>query len=127
MLGRAYALKGMCREALAQYESYSAVRGNSPWGLGSQSFTYARCGERAKALQLIDDLSALSKQRYVGTGSFAVAYLGLGDKERCFSWLEKAYQEKSIVIFSMKIDPMWDPLRSDPRFADLLRRAGLGQ
>jgi hypothetical protein len=76
---------------------------------------------------MIDDLSDLSKQRYVTTASFALAYLGLGDKERCFSWLEKAYQEKSTIIFSMKIDPIWDPLRSDPRFADLLRRAGLVQ
>ena len=127
ILGRTYVLKGMCREALRQFEIYSTVRGSSPWGLGSQSYTYARCGERAKALKMIDDLSDLSKQRYVTTASFALAYLGLGDKERCFSWLEKAYQEKSTIIFSIKIDPIWDPLRSDPRFADLLRRAGLVQ
>jgi len=46
-------------------------------------------------------------------------------KEQCFSWLEKAYQERSNAIFSMKIDPMWDPVRSDPRFGSILRRAGL--
>jgi serine/threonine protein kinase/Tfp pilus assembly protein PilF len=125
ILGRAYALKGMCREAMAQFEAYSRVRGSSPWGMGSESYTYARCGERAKALKVIDDLVDLSKQRYVGTGSFAVAYLGLGDKEQCFSWLEKAYQEKGTVIFSMKVDPMWDPVRNDPRFVDLLQRARL--
>src|SRR5262249_37599500 len=62
MLGRTYVLKGMCREALAQFEAYSAVRGGSPWGLGSQSYTYARCGERTKALRVIEDLSDLSKQ-----------------------------------------------------------------
>jgi DNA-binding transcriptional regulator/RsmH inhibitor MraZ len=52
-------------------------------------------------------------------------YAYRGQADAAFEWLEKAYQEKGTVIFSMKVDPMWDPVRNDPRFVDLLQRARL--
>ena len=57
--------------------------------------------------------------------SFARIYAGLGDKDQAFKWLEKGYDERAAPLFYIKVDPIWDPLRSDPRFDDLLRRIGL--
>jgi hypothetical protein len=55
------------------------------------------------------------------------AYLGLGDNEQTFTWLERAYKEQSIILQFLKVHPFFDPIRSDLRFADLLRRVGLDQ
>jgi len=88
---------------------------------------HARLGERSQALRILDELKGASKQKYVSAYSFAVIYLGLGEKDQAFAWLEKAYEERSFLLPYLKVDPIWDPLRSDPRFADLLRRMGLPQ
>ncbi len=56
---------------------------------------------------------------------FKRKYLGLGDKDQTFVWLEKALQDRSLFLIWLKIEPLFDPLRSDPRFQDLLRRVGL--
>jgi len=56
---------------------------------------------------------------------FALGYAGLGEKDQAFTWLEKAYEERSGFLPNLKVNPIWDPLRSDPRFADLIRRVGL--
>jgi hypothetical protein len=70
-------------------------------------------------------LLELNKQRYVTPAALANVYIGLGDKERAFFWLEKAYEERSNYIAWMKVFPIVDPLRSDPRFASLLQKVGL--
>jgi hypothetical protein len=55
----------------------------------------------------------------------AMAYTGLGDLDRAFSWLERGYRERAVTVANLQLDPRFDPLRRDPRFADLLRRMGL--
>ena len=67
----------------------------------------------------------LSKQVYVPASSFAWVYMGLGEKDKAFESLQKSYDERSIGMRAIKVDPMYDPLRSDPRFTDLLRRMNL--
>ena len=74
---------------------------------------------------MLAELKAASKQKYVYSVGFARIYAGLGDKDQAFAWLEKAYEERSTGLYWLKVDPIWDPLRSDPRFNDLLRRIGL--
>ncbi len=65
----------------------------------------------------------LSKQRYVSAYSFALVYLGLGDKEEALRWLEKSYQDRAGPdIGSIKIEPFFDPLRGDPRFEALVAK-----
>jgi hypothetical protein len=56
---------------------------------------------------------------------FVVGYLGLGNNEQAFAWLEREYTEHSVGLTAMKVNPLYDPLRSDPRFVDLMRRVGL--
>jgi hypothetical protein len=73
----------------------------------------------------VDELRALSKQRYVSSYYFALIHAGLGEKDQAFAWLEKTYEERSGAAPYLKVNPIWDPLRSDPRFQELLRRIGL--
>ncbi len=81
-----------------------------------------------KALAIDDALAELremSKRQYVSPFLFVVVYLGLGDKDQTFAWLEKTYQDRSSFLIWLKVEPLFDSLRDDPRFQDLLRRGGL--
>jgi tetratricopeptide (TPR) repeat protein len=124
-LGHVYAAKGMYREALAEYEKYSALSGGSPGSTAFVGYAHARLGQRSYAFRVLDQLRAASKQRYVPALSFAIVYVGLGEKEQAFLWLEKAYDERTNSLAYLKVAATWDPLRPDPRFADLVRRIGL--
>ncbi|MFY9528544.1 MAG: hypothetical protein WAR24_06520, partial [Candidatus Acidiferrales bacterium] len=81
----------------------------------------------AEAQKVLDKLNELSKQKYVPAVSRVGIYVGLGEKDKAFEWLEKDYEDRSIgnSFASIKVDPALDPLRSDPRFQDLLRRMNL--
>ncbi len=85
---------------------------------------YASAGQRGKALDILEQLKALSKQRYVSPIDMAVVYMGLGDRNSVFQWFEKAYQERAARIQEVS-EPLFDSLRSDPRFPGLMRRVGL--
>jgi len=124
-LGQAYAEKGMYREALAELEKDKALTHGHPRSLAYMGNILARLGEGSRALQVLDELKAVAKQQYAYSLSFARIYAGLGDKDQAFAWLEKGYEERSTPLYFLKVDPIWDPLRSDPRFNDLLRRIGL--
>ena len=65
------------------------------------------------------------KTGYVPAAAFVNAYLGLGENEQAFAWLEQAYKEQSNILQFLKVHPFFDPIRADPRFADLVRRTGL--
>src|SRR5258707_5437510 len=115
----------MYREALAEYEKYSALSGGSPVSTAFVGYAHARLGQRSYAYRVLEQLRAASKQRYVPALAFAVVYVGLGEKEQAFLWLEKAYDERTNSLAYLKMDATWDPLRADPRFADPVRRIRL--
>jgi adenylate cyclase len=119
LLARVYLAKGMYREAKAESENYLALTPHNPAAVASLAYTHARAGEGSRALQLLDELTALSKQRYVPSYLFALVYAGLGEKDQAFAWLEKAYEERSGGLPYLKVNPSWDPLRGDPRFEAL--------
>jgi TolB-like protein/Flp pilus assembly protein TadD len=85
---------------------------------------YALAGERRKALDILDELTALPQRSYVSPFDLAVVYAGLGDLTSTFHWLEEAYQQRVFRIIELTM-PMFDSLRSDPRWQDLVRRIGL--
>jgi tetratricopeptide (TPR) repeat protein len=124
-LGQVYAAKGMYREALAEYEKFATLSGGSPGSTALVGYAHARLGQRSYAFRVLDQLRAASRQRYVPALSFAIVYVGLGEKEQAFLWLEKAYDERTNALAYLNVQATWDPLRSDPRFADLVRRIGL--
>ncbi|HKN59986.1 MAG TPA: protein kinase [Candidatus Acidoferrales bacterium] len=125
-LGRVYAAKGRHREAVAEWQRYSDLSPGS-FPLGYLGYGYGRLGDRAQALRILEELKAGSRKEFVSAYTFAVIYAGLNDKDQVFASLQQALQERTAFLIWVKLDTMWDPFRSDPRFADLVRRVGLPQ
>jgi TolB-like protein/Tfp pilus assembly protein PilF/predicted Ser/Thr protein kinase len=115
--GYAYREKGMSKEAIAEFlkEPDGVVR------FGHLGNAYARATQKVEAQKLLQKLIELSKQK-LGTYEVALIYAGLGEKDRAFEWLERAYKVHDKGMCFLKVDPPLDPLRPDPRFQDLLRR-----
>ncbi|HET9531085.1 MAG TPA: tetratricopeptide repeat protein, partial [Blastocatellia bacterium] len=86
---------------------------------------HAVSGKRSEAEAILKQLIEASGRQYVSPYLIAMIYAGLGEKEQAFEWLERVYQERSYYVSWLKVDPVFDPLRSEPRFQDLLRRLGL--
>jgi TolB-like protein/Tfp pilus assembly protein PilF len=124
-LGHTYAASGRFVEAIAAAEKAAALSDRVPGALGILGLVYGLAGRKDDATKVLHELLQLNKQRYVTPAALANVYIGLGDKERAFFWLEKAYEERSNYIAWMKVFPIVDPLRSDPRFASLLQKVGL--
>lgn len=128
--GRSYVKLGMNQEAVAVLEKALIFTERDPLVLGALAHAYARVGRREEALKLVGELKRVderleAKGRSIPKFAFIWAYAGLGDKEQAFAWLEKAYQERRDRVFLLNVDPLLDPLRSDPRFQDFVRRVGL--
>jgi serine/threonine-protein kinase len=125
VLGQAYASQGRNREALPDlHKCLEVSRGGAP-ALALLGYVHARLGERDQAVRMLDQLEALSKRSFV-TGFFlALVYAGLEDKDQAFLWLEKACEERFNRLAYLKVEALWDPLRSDSRFGELLRRVGI--
>jgi TolB-like protein len=103
----------------------SVSRERHPGPLGTLAIGYARAGRRADARRVLDELIRRAETTYVPPAAFVTTHIGLGDVDGAFRWLERAYTERSNIMRGLKVNPSLDPLRGDPRFADLLRRVGL--
>jgi len=123
-LGKAYEKKGNVQDALAEYQKARQLN-DDPLVLASFGHLLGSSGKRDQALKALDQLQQMAKQRYVSAYSFAIVYEGLGDKDKAFQWLEKGYQDRIYEMNYLKVDALLEDLRSDPRFADLVRRVGL--
>jgi hypothetical protein len=95
------------------------------WTLLAQARAHALKVERREAQQKIDELKSLSKQHYVSPYLIAIVCVTLAEHDQAFEWLEQAFVERDPYLIYLKVEPALDPLRSDVRFADLLRRIGL--
>ena len=114
------------RAAITELEKAVSFSGEGTLSRGLLANAYGLAGERGKAMRILDELKALSRKRYVSPLDMAVGYTGLGDRNSAFQWLEKAYQERTMRIQQLP-EPVFDTLRPDPRFGDLMRRIGLAQ
>jgi len=123
-LGIAYEMKGSFPEAVAEYQKARQLNDN-PALLAVLGHAYAASGKRDEALKMLNQLTEIAGQRYVSAYSWAIIYAGLGEKDQAFNWLDKGYQERLTKMAFLKIEPLFDNLRSDPRFDDLVRRVGL--
>jgi TolB-like protein/Tfp pilus assembly protein PilF len=121
-LGQALEMKGARDSAIAEYQKARSLN-DDPSVLGLLAHIYAVSGNKTEALKILDQLKELSKQRYVAAYSFALLYLGLGDKEEALRWLEQSYQDRAgSDIGYIRVDPLLDPLRGDPRFEALAEK-----
>jgi tetratricopeptide (TPR) repeat protein len=123
--GYTYLAKGAPRQAAVEFQRAADLVGRNPQGLTFAGLAEAVSGRRAEARKVIDEMQALAAQRYIEPIFVAWVYVGLAEKDHVFEWLEKAYADHSWSLVFLKVDPRWDPIRSDPRFADLLRRINL--
>ena len=110
-------------EAIATLERATSLSDRSPAVLGVLVRAYARGGRRAEALRVLEELHRRRQKGYVPPAAFFQAYLGLGDTEEAFAWLERATEERSNIVQFLKVEPFFDLIRGDPRFAEFLRRA----
>lgn len=126
-LGRAYVQKGMFPQAITVFQEMEHLIGKRPLAIAALGNAYAVAGNRPQALAALQELSEIARTQYVPAVYFAAVYAGLGDKDHAFHWLDKALEERDDYLINLNVDPMADPLRSDPRFQRLLRRIGLPQ
>jgi len=125
-LGRAYEAKGMYDQAVAEYLAFSRPNISPAERLARQE-AYTGSGWKAFLQIGVSNLLERSKKGYVRSFSIASFYARLGQKDEAFVWLEKAYQDRDYQMTELNVRPELDSLRSDPRFADLVRKVGLPQ
>ena len=125
LIALAYAHEGRFDKALAEYGPV----GDDPWSWSDRAQSYGLAGRRADAQNMLDRLLALQRRQPsaepVNMGNIAIAYLAVGKNQQALTLLEQAYKEQPRVLTNLKVNPAYDPLRSNPRFQDLLTRAGL--
>jgi tetratricopeptide (TPR) repeat protein len=124
-LGVGYERTGKLLEAIFEYQKAIEMSDGDQDPTAALAYAYSLIGRKAEAENILRNLERKSKSEYVSPYAIATIYAGLGQKDRAFEFLEKAYLEKSLELsWSLKSDSRIDNLRSDPRFQDLLRRVG---
>ena len=126
-LGFVLTAKGQPEEAIPVLERAVSISDRSPGVIGVLVRAYAHAGRRPDALRLLAELKRRRQAGYIPAAAFVNGYLGLGENDEAFAWLERAYQEQSNILQFLKVHPYFDPLRDDSRFKDLLRHVGLEQ
>ena len=123
-LAEVYVQKGMNDEAVAEIEKAIKLSGRSIFILDDLGYIYARAGKRDDAMKMLEDLDRIAADEYVPAYCRVVFYAALGDKEKALTWLEKAYEERSFLVY-LKVDPAFDTLREEQRFATIQEKMGL--
>jgi eukaryotic-like serine/threonine-protein kinase len=125
LLGQAYLLKGMHEQAISELQTAASLSGASPLYMAQVGVAYAAAARNADALSVVDRLQKEARQSYVSPYGLAQIYAALGDKPHALKWLQIAYDEPAVWISYVNVDPILDPIRSDPRFQQLVHRVGL--
>lgn len=125
-LGLVYLQKSMYKEALAEFQREKNLsKVFSPFALQSIGLAYAKMGKSEEAQQVLNELTERRKEAYVQPSHIATLYFVLGKENQGFEWLEKAYEGRDSGLTYLKTDPVFDSVRSDPRFKALLEKMGL--
>jgi tetratricopeptide (TPR) repeat protein len=120
----AYVQKGQFEDALADIQKWRLLDNRTYWSWTLEAYTYGRAGQPAQARGALEKARSL-KFGPIDSLALVAPYVGLGDKDQAFVWLNKAVAEHSPGVTALKVDPIYDPLRSDRRFQAALVRAGL--
>jgi TolB-like protein/DNA-binding winged helix-turn-helix (wHTH) protein/Flp pilus assembly protein TadD len=122
VLARCYTQEKRYQEAIAEIKRAIELAGDEPLWNEALAYIYAMAGYRDEAMATLSKLNEQSKHRFIPASNLTWAYIGLGDTDRAFFWLEKAYAAREDIIVVLKVQPELDPLRLDPRFKALLQR-----
>jgi TolB-like protein/DNA-binding winged helix-turn-helix (wHTH) protein/Tfp pilus assembly protein PilF len=125
ILGESYVQQGKHKEGLDELQKAASLSGGSPLYTAQVGASLARAGEKKEALRVIRELRDISTKRYVSPYGIAQVYAALNDKEQTFNWLETAYRDRTVWMSYLAVDPVFDSIRSEARFRDLLHRVGL--
>ncbi|MFO1352065.1 MAG: winged helix-turn-helix domain-containing protein [Gammaproteobacteria bacterium] len=126
-LGELYGYQSRYKESIAAMHKLVDVYGSTPYALASLGWAYGVAGQKDAALEILEVLTRRAKTQKVESAEIARVYLGLGDKQQALDWFEKNYEEHAggwVLVFA-KSFPFFDPLRSEPRFIELLKKLGL--
>ncbi len=124
-LAQVYGQKGLFERAILELEAGMRLSNDSTYALAKLGQGYAMAGRGDEAHAVLNRLNALSSQRYVSPYDIAMVHVGLGGNDAAFAWLHSAFEHRSVWLGYLNVEPQMDPLRTDPRFPGLLRRAGL--
>jgi tetratricopeptide (TPR) repeat protein len=124
-IGVNYAQMGLYDQALDASRKALLTDSDNPSVLCSVGVVYALSGKRKEAEQTIEDIKAIAKRKYVQAYLIALVYAALDKRDEAFAWLEKVTEERSGLLCRLRVDPTFDKIRSDPRYADLLKRTHL--
>jgi tetratricopeptide (TPR) repeat protein len=113
------------QQAISELETGVRLSGNSTFALAKAGHGYAMAGRYDEAHTALKQLNALSSRRYVSPYDIAMVHVGLQENDEAFSWLQRAFEQRSLWLGYLNVEPQLDRLRSDPRFSDLLSRLGL--
>jgi len=121
-LARAFLAAGRLDQSLAEAASAESVIPGWPVIVVQRGYTLGVMGRADEARAVLSELERMSTKRFVTSYGMALVYTGLGDKEKAFAWLDKAFAERSHWLMWLRLDPRWKSLRGDPRFAGLVER-----
>jgi len=125
ILGQTYLAKGNLPDAIRELELADSLSLHTMRNMALLGDAYALAGRRAEARKLLADMISLSKTRYISPVYMAIPCIGLGQYDQAFDWLAKAYDDRSDWMVLLQTDPVFDPIRSDPRFQNLLHKVGI--
>src|SRR5437016_4207141 len=121
LLGRCLLGKGDTAGAIAEFQQ-GKINITGAWYQGLLGYAYAISGDRPKAEQMLRELEAQAKHQYVNSSAFAAIYRGLGEKEKALDWLDVAYDNQESACWLLKVDPIYDGIRYEPRFQALVQK-----
>ena len=124
-LGWNYKQKEMYEESIAELEKARELSKARPFSEGDLAHAYALADQESKSQLILQDLKKRADKEFVNPFTIAIIYIGLGDRTKAFEWLDKAYDNRSYKLLFLKVDPIFDRLRSDPRFKALLKKMNL--
>jgi eukaryotic-like serine/threonine-protein kinase len=124
VFGFCYSQQGKSAEAIRAFQKSHELFA-APWSHAQVAYGYAKAGKPAEARAILDTLNNEQRRLYVSLDIVASVYVALGDKEKAFEYLEKGFQERAGWMIWLRVDPIWDPIRSDPRFDALMKKMKL--
>ena len=126
IIDAAYIQKGMYLKALADMDNPPTAE-RAGWYWSTLAYIYGRSGQHAKAQEALEQILKVNRRRQVDAEYLVQAYIGVGNNDQALTWLEWAASHQPNVLTSIKVEPIYNPLRSEPRFQNLLKRVGLAQ